>query len=345
MAQRRMWSLLVNTKICPYFREEALNYFGVPQAYRESPPTINAMAFRVDERPPFPVRAGCTLPDDFDPSDTSEEGFLESGGYSGLTDFNESQNDYRSFIALAQAEYDAQKEAMVESTQEQLIAGGGFLPIYGDEEGSCQKDPDGKCIDYGRIKQPPGAVWDIRDSDIAAKADGENAIAMTDLGARLQARLLDLSNKPLPLILELAAEDNAENFTPPPTPIPATDPNDPACTGGSPDCTCVRDNPSAQQIARTVISKAMAQAMQQNPELFVPGTNQIAPGADFTLVQNAICDRIGISVCVPHPGQSDEVVLRGGDGLTISFDVITSDGFLRTNGGQPIAQCIAGIQD
>jgi len=351
MAQRRTWSLLVNTDICPYFREEALDFFGVPQSYRDSPPIINSMQFRVDERPPFSVRAGCTLEDAFDPSDTSMEGFLSRGGYAGLTDFNEPQNQYWSFIAMAQEELDAQTAAMVESTQEQLVAGGGFLPIYGDEEGSCQKDPEGRCIDYGRIKQPPGAVRDIRDSDIdntyAAlnKADGENAIAMTDLGARLQARLLDLSSKPLPLILELAAEDTADNFTPVPTPTPTSDPNDPACTGGNPDCTCVKDDPSAQQIARTVISEAMAQAMQQNPELFVPGTNQIAPGADFTLVQHAICDRISISVCVPHPGQSDEIVIRGGDGLTISFDVITSDGFLRTNGGQPIAQCIAGVQD
>ncbi|HUO75641.1 MAG TPA: hypothetical protein VMU12_01870, partial [Candidatus Paceibacterota bacterium] len=29
---RRMWTILVNTDICPYFREQALDYFGVPQS-------------------------------------------------------------------------------------------------------------------------------------------------------------------------------------------------------------------------------------------------------------------------------------------------------------------------
>lgn len=349
-AQRRTWALLTSTDICPYFREEALNYFGVPQSYRDTPPIVNAMGLRVDERPPFSLRAACTLPRDFDPTDRSEAAFMKNGGYSFLSALNEPQNNLEGFVAIAQEELSNQKVALVKATSDQLIAGGGFLPVYGNKSESCNADPDGNCITDGGIVLPPGAVRDERMADLTAnynkllQPNGESSIAMTDMGARLQARLLGLANQPIPLKLELSPEDNAANFTPLPTPAPATDPNDPVCAGIDPRCTCVTSDPSAQNIASSVFSGAIARAMQTSPELFVAGTNQIAPGINYRLVLQAICASIP-SGCIPHPSQDNIVVLSGGSGLTISFDVITSDGYVRTNGGTPIAQCEAGVQD
>jgi hypothetical protein len=347
-AQRRMWSILANTNICPYFREEALNYFGVPQSYRDAPPIVNAMGLRVNEDPPFQVRAACTIPSDFDPTDLSADTFMKQGGYMLISELNESQNNLEGFISIATAELSNQKEAALKATSDQLVGSGGYLAIVGNKSDGCTMDPEGKCITDGTIQLPPGAVRDSRNIDLAAnydymlKNDGENSIAMTDMGARLQARLMSLANKPIPLNLELGPDSQASNFTPAPTPTPIGDPNDPACTGGDPRCTCVTNDPGAQSIGSTTLTGAATRVMQGNPELFVTGTNQIAPGVSYRTVLQALCTSLG-SFCTPHPSRDTDVVFTTGDGLSISFEIITTDGFLRTNGGKPLAQCEAGV--
>ncbi|MBP6885947.1 MAG: hypothetical protein KBC02_01745 [Candidatus Pacebacteria bacterium] len=336
--KRRFWTILSNTKICPYFKEEVYRYFEVPREYIETPPLMNASDMQVSADTPFTLVGGCTLP-------TQE---FDTGSYEFLSKLIEPQNNFNGFVRLAEEEQKKQREAAVSAAKEQLIAGGGFLPTYAS--GSCNEDPNGKCISYDGIALPPGAVRDSRMADITAnynkmlQSNGENYVGMTDLGARLQVRILGLMNKPLPLKLELGSEFDEANFTPIATPVTGTNPNDPTCTGGNAQCTCVKDNPDAQRIASSVLAPAIERARSKHPEFFVTGSSQIAPGVDYRLVLAAICSDFS-SVCTPHPSQDDEIVIISADGLTISYDVITGDGYARTDGGAPVAQCESGVQN
>lgn len=352
-AQRRFWTQLANTEICPQFRDEVLNYFSVPQSYRDTPPAISSLGLRVNELAPFELRGRCSLPAGYNPNDSSEEAFVANGGWEFLPTLTEPQNNLAGFISMAEAEYNSQREAMLQAAENQLIAGGGFLPVYGDRTEGCALDPEGKCITDGSIRQPPGAVRDIIKSDLEgqydqlADASGEEGL-MDDVGSRIQVRLLGLANAPLPLNIQLGPEKNPANFTPrPPTPLPpgsspTPDPNDPACTGGDPRCSCVKGDPTYEAIASGTIANSIAAAMEIYPYLFIAGTNQIVPGQERAVL-DAMCERIGGGLCHPHPSQNDEVVLDFG-AANVSFDVITADGYVRTNGGSPVALCEAGVQ-
>lgn len=347
VAQRRFWTQLVNTNICPQFKQQVLNYFEVPQSYRDNPPTINTLGFTVNEEAPFDLRGQCTLPKNFSTASNSVNTFQQNGGWEQLQYLLEPQNTLEGFIGMAQSEYALQKEAMLKAADSQLMAGGGFLPVYGDKNTSSQLDPDGNCIDDGRIKQPPGATRDIQNNDLAslwAQAmevpSGEQG-ALEDFGARLRVRMLDLANKPLDLKFELGPEQNPQNFTPVPTATLApgeTATNDAACTGGNPNCTCVKDNSTARSLASGVIGPAVSAVIASNPTYFENGTSKIAAGIDFRLVLQAICNRINPAVCQPHPAQDDEIMFLD-TGFSTTFDVITGDGYIRTDGGSPVAMC------
>lgn len=357
---RRFWTILVNTDICPYMKEDVYRYFGVPQGYIDNPPSIGAGSLRTNADDPFQLRGACTLPASYIPTAPMDPvAFMANGGYDILTKLAEPQNNLAGFISMASAELRAQRVASIDAVTNQLVAGGGFLPSYGDASENCQPDPEGgttKCITNGTIRNPPGAIRDrLNDSvmlqgQFLVNSNGTTNKTMEDMATRIQARLLDLANQSLPTQLELGFEDNPANFTPAPTPTPSPgsgDPNDPACTGGNPDCVCVKNDPGAQQISSTIVADAIARAMQVNPELFVNGTNQIAPGANYRLVLQAVCDRMQATqgtTCEPHPSQDDEIVLVSAD-KSISFDIITADGYVRTNGGQPIAACDLGVQN
>ncbi len=347
LAQRQWWALLANTDICPAFRDKVLNDLGVPKSYRDSPPNITIAGFRTDERAPFELRAKCTLPESFDVTSTDPDQEGKNSGYMFLALMEQPQNNWRDFEAMALAEFETLKSTRVAEAYTEALAGGGFSGTRGE----CSKDPDGKCIDDGVMKQVPGAVRDIIKSDLEGYysrmtvAIGDGGL-MDDIAARIQTRILDLSNAPLPFKLELGPERDPANFTPEPTPTPApgeTSPNDPACTGGDARCTCVKDDPTARAVASGVISQVIASVMQNQPALFESGTSKIAPGVDFRLVLQAICDIIGAGVCHLHPAQDDEIVL-GDSGISTSFDVITGDGFVRTDGGSPVAACTEGVQ-
>ena len=88
--------------------------------------------------------------------------------------------------------------------------------------------------------------------------------------------------------------------------------------------------------------------MSGSPQLFAPpGSSTIAPGVNYRTVLQGICDAMNASsagTCRPSPSQDDTIIILGG-GVTVSVNVITADGNLRTNGGQAIAACEPGIQD
>ncbi len=355
MAHRRFWSELVNAKICPYLKDDIYDYFDVPDAYRETPPNIDAIELRVDAGDPFTLTAACTLPDGYDPSASlTADGFIAMGGYEFLAKAFEPQNTLDGLIDLGNAELSKQRAAMTESANSQLIAGGGFLPVYGDATTNCLLAPDGNgCINYGTIKQPSGAVKDMRNLSLQGQMDFLNKTsdtdkAIEDMATRIQARLLDLVNQPIPINLELGLGDNPDNFTPAPTPSPVPGSgsiDDPVCTGGNPQCHCIANDASAQLVATSVIAPAMKLLLQNNPTLFVTGTNQIAPGIDNRAVLQALCNSMSNSAtCKPHPIQNNQIVLVTG-AMSLGFDVITPDGYLRTNGGKPVAACELGVQD
>lgn len=345
----RFWAILVNTDICPYMKNDVYEYFNVPQSYIDNPPNIGADGLKVNADDPFFLTGACTLSPDFDPAVFINPAVWNANdGYALLNVINERQNNFAGFIGMASAELRKQRAVAIDSTVNMYVSGGGFSAAF--EPDSCLKGPNGECMTNGNQLLPPKAVGDQRQGSIDAEfnkmvqTNGEDYIGMTDLGARLQSRLLGVMNNPMPLILEIAPEHNADNFTPEPTPTPSVDPNDPACTGGNPQCTCVTGNPDLQQFSTALIAPAMAQAMRDNPSLFVAGTNQVTPGANRQVLQ-AICNQIDTSSCVPNPASDFEIVFRGYGELSMAYDVITRDGFVRINGGEVIRQCEGGVQD
>ena len=347
MAQRQWWTTLVNTNICPWFREEALNNLGVPKDYRDNPPPLSATGYSTDERPPFSLRAGCTLDYTFDVTDPSPEAVLKNSGWQLLSEMEKPQNNLRDFEKMALSEFAILKEERLKIANTEFLAGGGFTSTRGE----CAKGPNGECVDDGVAKQVPGAVRDINQVDMATYFNALNAATgeqglMDDIAARIQARILDLANKPLPFKLELGPERDPKYFTPEPTPTLSpgeTGPDDVACTGGNPLCTCVKDVQTARDIASQAIAPVTGMVMEENPSYFVNGSSQIAPGVDYRLILQAICNKIGSIVCHPHPNQDDEIVIVFGQ-ISTSYDVITGDGYIRTDGGSPVAACSEGVQ-
>jgi len=344
IAQRQWWVMLVNTNICPWFKDKALDDLGVPKSYRDNPPAMSVRGFRTDERAPFQLRASCTIPENFDVTDVSGENATKNSGYQFLALIEEPQNNLRDFKRMAIAEFETLKAVRIKDAGAGYIAGGGFTGTYGEPA----KDPDGFSYDDGSQKQVPGAVRDIYQLDIGsyyAALSGTRGV-MSDIAARLQTRLLDIANRPLALKFELGPEHNPANFTPEPTPTPAPgeiDPNDPACTGGNPLCTCVKDNVDARTFASSALAPAIADVMQNNPSFFINGTSQIAPGVDYRSILQTVCTTINSAVCHPHPNQDDELVMVS-EGISTSFDIITGDGYIRTDGGSPVAACSEGVQ-
>jgi hypothetical protein len=356
IAHRRFWSELVNTKICGYFKDYVLNYFDVPQEYRDNPPVINSMDLRTNADAPFTLSAACTLPDDYQPSSTSDvAGFLAMGGYDFLAQLAEPQNNPQDFINLAEAELAAQENVMVNSANNQLIAGGGSLPVYRDAA-NCQQAPNNAgCISYGTIAIPPGSVRDTRNITLQSQlnlvsttgANGGTDTGVGDLGTGIEARMFDLANNPLPFQFSLGIADNPANYTPTPTPAPASGsgaPNDPACTGGNPQCTCIKNDASAQTLASTTLKTTMQSVLTANPSLFTPNSNQLATGVDNRTVLQAICAQISTSACIPHPTKDNMIVLIAGE-TAMSFEVITAGGSLRTDGGSPVLAWMSGVQN
>jgi hypothetical protein len=336
MAYRRFWAELVNTEICSYMKKDILDYFNVPNSYRENPPKISSSQFSVNADDPFIFSAKCTVPDDFSANNV----------YTMLSLASEPQNNFAGFVRIATAELNRQRQAMTDAAASQLGAGGGFLPTYGDKS-KCFVDPDGYCLDPGTIAEPPGAVRDIRNMTLETQSNvliGNygTAKALVDMASRIQWRLLNIVNEPLPFKLELGMANNPANFTPEPTP---TQSPSAACANLDPRCTCLANDQSAQSL--TMVTKiAIKSAMDDNGSLFVSGTNQIAAGVNYRDVLQAICNSFegGDSSCKPHPTQDNMIVLVS-DAASISVDVITSDGFVSTTGGKVIAACELGVQD
>ncbi|HXK36264.1 MAG TPA: hypothetical protein VJ553_01675 [Candidatus Paceibacterota bacterium] len=353
MAQRRLWTMLVYTPICPYFKDAVLDYYDVPENYRTDPPDIDPNELSVDGDTPFELRAACTLPEDFNPAAiATADSFIANGGFDLLGLVSEQQNYPAGFISLADAEFEKQVAALSEVRQYQLVAGGGFLGAYQ----SCVTGPNGDkdCVADGSLVQAPGALQNIYTDSIKTQTDSlvQQANAgkqiMDDIGARIAVRMLSFASQPIPLRFSLSPwDDDRVTQTPTPIPTPAPVPgsgdiDDPACTGGNPECICITNDASFKGAILPIVATAIANTIAQHPEFFSPaGSNQIAAGVSYRTVLDTLCS--SGSNCKTSPFYDDRIVILGS--TTISVDVITPAGALRTDGGGLIAACPAGIQD
>jgi hypothetical protein len=132
----------------------------------------------------------------------------------------------------------------------------------------------------------------------------------------------------------------------PDLPAPGTNPNDPLCTGGNPDCFCVRNDPNWAGY-RELAGQMVEAATIANNELVTPpgciGSDCFVIPGNEVLFLIAICDTgLGRAYsCHPNEGSTDEIVLGAGD--TTSFHVIRSDGKVLVP-PQSVAACKPGVQ-
>lgn len=359
-AMRRMWTILVNTDICPYFRDDVYTYFGVPQSYIDNPPSITSTDLNTSAEDPFQLSASCTVPQSYVPgSESDAASFAAEGGFQFLDELSKPQNNYEGFIGLAETELQKQRSAVSQAAVSEAVSGGGFRSVYGSGASGCQvMDPNGQCIQPARVRQPPAAAEQLSNTKFEGpllwltSQNGTDQKAIQDMSQVFTNSALDSANAPLPFKIEFGLDDNPQYFTPPPTPtpspIPSNYPTDPACSGTVPGCSCVEGDQPTQSAITAGVSAAMKQLMAQHPELFSPaGSSVIAKGVTNLQVAQALCDVINAGAansCKPRPGVATQIVVLGA-GQTISVDVITPDGALRTNGGIAIAACEPGIQD
>jgi hypothetical protein len=354
-ALRRMWALLVSTEICPHFRESALDYFGVPLTYRENPPLVASGELAIGANTPFQERARCTLPEGYAAVPLTESGSMAAGGgYLILERESEPQHNYVDFIDLASAELATQRAATVQAALAEATSAGGVRSIYGNAAGSCRiRDGMGSCIELTEAIQPPSnaaviAALPINIPVEAAlqQAPGPEDPPVNDMMATFANHVMSMLNQPLPFRIQFGFQNDPKVVgTPAPAATPG--PDDLACTGGDARCSCVQNNATVQQSIQASVGPAMTRLQAARPELFSPpGSSQIAPGVSQRDVAQALCDNLSESPgqCVVHPSQDDEIVLILG-GQTISVDVITSQGGLRSGGGTAIASCPLGVQD
>jgi hypothetical protein len=363
---RRFCAILANTDVCPYMRDYVYSYFTeCPRSYFETPPDLTGLGARVDGGDSFVQQAQCTLPDGVTPERLSYD-FSTFGGFQGLSLLMEPQNNPDGFIALAEEELATQRAVSVRAAEAEAIAGGGFRSLYGDAASSCiNRDANGYCLALGPVRQPSGAVRDSNSAAIEAEfswinsSDTMNTL-MGDVSRRLTRMLLTIDELPQDYDIRFDASsqkyrDIGSGLKPPENlPVPEittpTDPGDladPLCTGGNPDCFCIKNDPQFFAI-REVVAEATEAAIIQHPELVQPpgcvgNECSVIPGNE-QLFLIAICETtVGESVeCHPNAGSSDEVVVDAVY-FSVSVDVLTSDGRARIP-GQTIAACQPGIQ-
>lgn len=347
-ARKRFYTMLVNADICSYMRNQVLYELGVPKIYIDNPPPLTGIA-NADGAASFVQRAQCTLPKGMTPQNMAAT--TQAFGYwDAVSVIAQPQNNPAGFEDMARAELGSEINRLVSAAQLDALAGGGFRSIA-----DCANwGPDGTCLAAGNSRQTSGSIEAYNQAIVQAQfdwitsTDGTQKKAVFDIKTSIANRLINLSNQPLPLKIEFGREDNPQNFSGSPSPTPfigSGDPNDPACTGGDPRCTCVRQDETVQGLIRPYVSDAIDRAMQVNSELF--SGNFLAEGVDPRVALQAICDRLNTATstsCVVHPEQGDEIVLVGGT-TTISVHVINSDGSIVTSGGNAVAACEPGVQD
>lgn len=364
-AINRFNAILVNTNICPYFRDYVYKYFGVPQSYIDNPPPITGLGLRVDGGDAFNQRAGCGLPDNFTPA-SLDQNFLAMGGFAAVEVLMQPENNPGGFIRIAEQELAKQRAVGVAAAVNDAVAGGGFRSSSGDVTESCiNMDPNGKCLAFAPIKAPGGALRDANAAAVQSEFDwvvssNEMNTLMGDIGSRLSSMVYDLGAKALDYEVEFSGGaqnyiDIGNGILPPedvhlPT-LPESggtggtgDPNDPTCTGGNPDCICVRGVAELAPL-RERVSEAIRAAIIQHQDDIPPMLDggSVLPGMG-RLFLIAVCETsIGQSLgCRPNGDSEDEIVISGATN-SVSLDIIAASGAIRIP-PETVAACRVGVQ-
>lgn len=186
---------LASTKLCDYFGNDLKNLFGANQRI-----SLTKIRTRSNDFDSFQVRAGCTLPSDFDYNDYKRD-FSGNGGWEAWSRLMEPQNNY--YGVLFQSVDEANRQRAIEETADlnQALANDGFLGKSGDSAiDSCDNvGSNGKCIIYKDIKTPGGVIKASVDATFMQElawivsVDELNELIATGIEVMFN-RLIDLSN-------------------------------------------------------------------------------------------------------------------------------------------------------
>lgn len=358
----RFCAQLANTDVCPYMANDVAAYFGknysCPLSYFQNPPSLVGLNAGVDGGEPFLSRAACTMPDGFDPELLSAD-FVGYGGFDALNRYLRPENNFENFVAMAEAELASQRATLVRAAEAEAIGAGGYRSAYGP---CLNFDENGKCLAFGPIRQPAGALrdanaavvqgeidWVVNSKDSPDELVGDVRLRVVSMMMDMAAQALDYDveiGRDTQKYVDIGSGDRAPEEVTAPTPTPG--PDDLACTGGDSRCRCVRDDPNLEPL-RMAVGDATRQATIQHPELVTPtgcvgNECTVVAGQNVTFL-NAVCDTtLGDSSlhCHPKAGSSDQIVVDFGF-QTISVDILASDGQVLVP-GQPIAMCDIGVQ-
>ncbi len=187
--------VLNSTNLCGYFGDDLKGLFGATETV-----DLTSILTRVSDLDSFQVKAGCTLPDNFD-FNAYKNDFSGNGGWEAWSNLLEPQNNFYGSLFVSLDEADKQR-AVEESTDLNEAGPTGFTSIRG--QGATKNclisspSNSGRCLIYKDILTPgniiSGAVLGGIESELQwiASTDELNEIVASGINIVL-SRLLNLS--------------------------------------------------------------------------------------------------------------------------------------------------------
>lgn len=176
-------SVLADTQLCPYFKTNLQTAFGADKyAGTIAGATMKNSSGQVVYRnetnapglPSFQTLAGCTLPANFNAS-TFKTDFAKGGGWDTWNKLIQPQNNFFGTYALSLDQQVAQKATDTQSSQNQAIAGQGYLGQNlgksGASPGACvgPLTNTNRCLFLGKQVTPASLLKDVNASSLGAK--------------------------------------------------------------------------------------------------------------------------------------------------------------------------------
>jgi len=145
---------LSSTNLCDYYGDDLKGMFGATQET-----DLTHIRTRANDFDSFQVKAGCTLPDDFD-FEAYKRDFSGNGGWEAWSRLLEPQNNFYGSLFLSLDE--AEKQRAIEESADLYEAGPtGFTSIRGENlEDRCiiVSPYSGECLVYNDISTPGGII-------------------------------------------------------------------------------------------------------------------------------------------------------------------------------------------
>src|SRR3989344_5714133 len=137
--------MLASTQLCNYFGNDLKQSFGATQKVNLSP-----IRTRADDFDSFQVRAGGTLPDNFN-FNAYKNDFSGNGGWEAWSRLMEPQNNPYGSLFMALDEANKQRAIEESAATNEALAGKGFMGI---RDCLVQKEGSSACAILGKIKTP-----------------------------------------------------------------------------------------------------------------------------------------------------------------------------------------------